>query len=115
LQIYTDFGRILCPLLLVHYDAKGYPYLKLQDNKIYEHIMSGQGNIDWYLENQVLEYVSVEESHNCLVAESVEAFIDNTKPNLFDNPKTRCRYTHVMIPQSMLGLVALLSPFANHA
>lgn len=114
LHVYSDFGRILVPMIIVHYDENGYPYTKFNE-ETRDYILSGQGSIDWYLEQQILEYVSVEESHNCLVADSPESFLRNTQPELYDVPDTRYKYTHIIIPQSMLGLVALLSPFANHA
>ncbi len=47
-------------------------------------IMSGQGSIDWYLEQQIFEYISVEESHNCLVADSPDSFLKNTQKHLYD-------------------------------
>lgn len=69
LHVYSDFGRILVPMIIVHYKENGDPYVKLDEESI-NYILSGKATIDWYLENQILEYISVEESHNCLVAES---------------------------------------------
>ena len=56
----------------------------------------------------------MEESHNCLVAETPEVFVCKTDPKLRSKMETRYDYTHIFIPPSMLGIVALLSPFVNH-
>lgn len=48
LYIYSDYGRILVPMVIVHYDKKGNPYHKLDPDNI-KRIMSGKGTIDWYL------------------------------------------------------------------
>lgn len=77
MHIYSDYGRLLVPLIIVHYNEKGYPYTNLNTERI-EYIMSGKADIEWYLENQIFEYISIEESHNCLVAESPESFLKKT-------------------------------------
>lgn len=76
-------------------------------------IMSGKGTIDWYLENQIIEYISVEEAHNYLVAESAYDYLNRSSSARSE--ANRYRFTHIMIPQSLLGIAALLSPFMNHA
>ena len=50
LYVYSDYGRILVPLVIIHYDEEGNPYHKLDPDNI-KRIMSGKGTIDWYLEN----------------------------------------------------------------
>jgi len=50
LYVYSDYGRILVPLVIVHYDEEGNPYHKLDPDNI-KLIMNGKGTIDWYLEN----------------------------------------------------------------
>jgi hypothetical protein len=78
-----------------------------------KYIMNGKGTIDWYLEQQIFEYVSVEEAHNCLVAESAGDYLTRSNPDR--SSANVYRFTHIMIPQSLLGIAALLSPFMNHA
>jgi hypothetical protein len=36
----------------------------------------GTATIDWLLEQQIIEYISIEEAHNCLVAESLDHFVE---------------------------------------
>ena len=100
-------------MIIVHYDKNGEPYTNINEKNA-EFILSGEASIDWYLENQIFEYISVEESHNCLVAESPEVFIQKNRPDLRANVETCYNFTHIFIPQSLLGIVALLSPFSNH-
>jgi len=37
--------------------------------------MSGRARKEWLLEQQIIEYVSVEEAHNCLFAETPQVFM----------------------------------------
>ena len=113
LYVYSDYGRVLVPMIIVHYDKNGNPYTNLTKANC-EHILQGKATIDWYLEEQIFEYISVEESHNCLVAETPEVFIRKNDPELRKTVETRYNFTHIFIPQSMLGIVALMSPFVNH-
>ena len=59
--------------------------------------------------------MSVEEAHNCLFAENAADFLDQIRPEVRANQKLRKDFTHILIPQSLVGIVALLSPFGNHA
>lgn len=40
LHIYSDFGRILTPMIIVHYDEKGEPYVNINKENI-DYILSG--------------------------------------------------------------------------
>jgi len=95
LYIYSDYGRILVPLIIVHYDEDGNPYHKLDPENV-KRIMSGKGTIDWYLENQILEYISVEEAHNYLVAESAYDYLNRSNPAR--SGANKYNFTHIMIP-----------------
>lgn len=87
LYVYSDYGRILVPMIIVHYDKNGNPYTHLTAEHR-EFIMSGKATIDWYLEKQIFEYISVEESHNCLVAETPEVFFQRSDPSLRSSKET---------------------------
>jgi hypothetical protein len=93
--VYSDYGRILVPLVIIHYDKEGNPYHKLTPDNM-KTIMEGKCTIDWYLENQILEYISVEESHNYLVAESAYDYLNRSSSDRTDS--NRYRFTHIMIP-----------------
>lgn len=49
LNLYSDYGRILNPLVIVHYDKNGYPYTKFDKDNV-DYILSGKADIEWYLE-----------------------------------------------------------------
>ena len=104
INLWVDVGRLLRPLLLVH-NVKGkrkvlvtkQMLIDLRDRKISIHDLRKQN---------VIEYISPEEQLNCLIAENINVLQKNeTNPNL--------HYTHCEIPQAILGLPALTSPFAN--
>ena len=71
--MYSDFGRILNPMIIVFHGKDGKPYTNLTPANI-EYILAGKSRIDWLLEEQIVEYISVEEAHNCLVAEDFAQF-----------------------------------------
>ena len=97
LFVYSDFGRILNPMIIVFYDSKGEPYTKLTPQNV-EYILAGKARIDWLLEEQIIEYVSVEESHNCLVAEDFAQYTRYKQPEFRNAASTRYNYTHILIP-----------------
>ena len=66
-------------MILVHYDKDDKPYTKLTPQAV-DKILSGKARIEWLLEQQIIEYVSVEEAHNCLFAESPAAFLRQLDP-----------------------------------
>jgi hypothetical protein len=55
----------------------------------------------------MVEYISAEEQENCLIAQSIHHF--------YNNKSKIQRFTHVEIEQAILGVVALIDPFANHS
>jgi hypothetical protein len=67
LHIYTDYGRLLTPMIIVHKDENGNPYINITEDDL-KHIIQGHATVDWLLKRQIIEYISIEESHNCLVA-----------------------------------------------
>ena len=63
--------------------------------------------IDDLLREQKIEFITPEEQENCLICPNYEELQKNTNNRLL-------QYTHCDIPQAMLGITALTSPFANH-
>ena len=49
ISVYSDYGRILNPMILVHYDEEGMPYTNLTADNA-EVIMRGDCDIKWLLE-----------------------------------------------------------------
>ena len=59
------------------------------------------------LEKGVIEYISSEEQENTYICPDIEQLIQ------YRNDETK-QYTHCDIPQAILGITALTSPYANH-
>ncbi len=57
------------PMMIVSYTPDGLPTLNLTETNR-KLIMNGDPivTINWLLENQIIEYLSIEEAHNCLAA-----------------------------------------------
>lgn len=115
LYFYTDAGRFIRPLLIVHheykYDKKGNPISVSQDIKLTKkHIqllLEGTIDMDYLIKENIVEYISPEEQENCMLSQNYE-FLKQNKHNLLRI------YTHCEIPQSIPGLPALTSARANH-
>lgn len=103
----TDYGRLIAPFLIVYRDSKGVQDIKLTQKHIQLLLLKEIG-IDFLVENQILEWLTPEERLNCYVAESYDKLHAERKSKLND-------YTHCEIPQAMLGLPALTTPYPNHS
>ena len=118
---WTDVGRVIRPLLIVynnHRDLPKDPKVKKQSElKFTQGIKLTQNHIDrlyaktldfeGLLRENIVEYISAEEQENMYLAPDFETLKEN-KNNIL------CEYTHCDIPQSMFGITALTSPFADH-
>jgi len=125
-EFWLDFGRLRRPLLIVDNnltefdnecmaafkegreiseDIKFIQNIRLTKKHIRDLII---GNIQFsdLVEEGIFEYITPEEQENCLIAESIDKLVEN-KNNLY------MRYTHCDIDQAVLGLTALVSPYAN--
>jgi DNA-directed RNA polymerase subunit B len=109
-----DGGRLTRPLIIVdnnydEYEKKNvefeqYPRITM------EHIndlRTGKIKLQDLIKMQVCEYISVEESENCLLAYNIEHLKKHR-----NNPKIQ--FTHLDIEQAVFGFPALVSPYANH-
>jgi DNA-directed RNA polymerase beta subunit len=72
-----------------------------------EQLRTGQIKIEFLITSGVCEYISPEEMDNCLVSPDVADLIKHQN-NVVQ------QYSHCGIPQALLGLAALVSPYANH-
>jgi DNA-directed RNA polymerase beta subunit len=131
-EFWLDVGRLTRPLLIVdnnldEYDAacraasaaRREGAADWQDRKVRfvqnvrftpEHaraLRAGRLDLAALVRAGVAEWITPEEAENCLVAPTLEdlrgARHDVTQ-----------RYTHCDVPQAVLGLAALVSPYANH-
>lgn len=106
IYFWVDIGRITRPLLIVYEDDKKNQYIKLTKTHI-KQLYSGEIDFDYLIQNEIMEFISPEEQINCYIARDLNELLKNE-----NNPLKR--YTHVDIPQTLIGLPGLTSPFANH-
>lgn len=114
LKLWCDYGRLKRPLIIVYNNigTEGYTHKNyIQWTRVKEHHLKSlkEGKIDIHdlVEDQIVEWITPEEHENLMIAHDYECFIKDQ-----NNPLKR--YTHVDIPQAIMGLLALTSPCANH-
>ena len=114
IHLWVDAGRLTRPILIVYnnMDEPNYSHDKFRQwiNLTNDHVVklkAGKINIDDLVAEGIIEYISPEEHENTYIAFEYDHF----KKHL-TNPLNR--FTHVDIPQGIIGLVALTSVFANH-
>ena len=124
-EFWLDVGRLIRPILIVDNNLEEFdrehmaahkegrePNIEFVQNirLTKDHLnklLSGEIKFSNLVEDGIFEYIAPEEQENCLIAESIE--------DLRENKNNFCmRYTHCEIEQSILGLAALMSPYANH-
>lgn len=113
-QFWVDSGRLVRPLLIVsnNIGEPGYTHSKFKQTIGFtkEHvkqIKAGKIDIDDLVREGIVEYLSPEEQENAYIAFEHDHFKKYETDPLH-------RFTHVDIPQGIIGLVALTSVFANH-
>ncbi len=116
LFFWVDSGRIIRPLIIVYNNEIDYyksnkkikfeQYIKLTKDYILK-LNAGIINYEDLLTDEVIEFIAPEEQQNCLIAKDIETL------NLHINDPL-VKYTHLDIPQSIIGIPGLTSPFSNH-
>jgi DNA-directed RNA polymerase subunit B len=120
-EIWCDFGRLIRPLMIVYSNVnEAYQSIvsggeripfKQWINVTADHIAKLRSNeltIDDLVEEGVLEYITSQESTDCLIAPSPsELEAQSGNPLL--------QYSHCDIPQAMVGWVTASVPMANHS
>jgi len=127
IEFLLDVGRLSRPLLIVHsniveykaaaraaYKAKD-PSMKIEfkqnillTKQHINDILAGRGTIESLRSEGILEFVSPEESVNCLISRS----ITNLREHRTDPTIT---YTHCELHEiAIFGLSTLISPYGNH-
>ena len=114
INIWTDYGRIVRPLVKVYNnldeinkkDFKFRQYIKLTKDHIYN-LINKKINITDIENDNIIEYISAEEQENCYLAYNINIFYENENNHLK-------QYTHVDIEEALFGITALTSPFLNH-
>ena len=116
LYFWVDIGRIVRPLIIVYNNEEEFNKsnkkitFKQYINLTKDHIIKLNGGIINYedlLNDQIIEFIAPEEQQNCLIAKDIETLNEHINDPLV-------RYTHLDIPQSIIGIPGLTSPFSNH-
>jgi DNA-directed RNA polymerase beta subunit len=114
IQFWVDSGRLVRPLLIVQNNMgePGYTHDKFKQMITFtkdhvKQIKEGKIDIDDLVREGIVEYLSPEEQENAYIAFEHDHFLKHQTDPLH-------RFTHVDIPQGIIGLVALTSVFANH-
>lgn len=114
ISFWADSGRLARPLIIVNNNLteENYSHSKYEQSiklkqKHIDMLKRGEIDMDYLIKNEIIEFISPEEHENCYIAKDLDTF--RTEIN---NPLEQ--FTHVDIPQSIMGLPALISPFANH-
>jgi DNA-directed RNA polymerase II subunit RPB2 len=101
IYIYTDAGRLLMPVLIVKNNK-----LNNMDATNYKKIKSGSMSITKLLNNQIIEYISINEAKNVLIAKSYDDLLFAQKNFRFYN------YDYCIIsPKMILGINTMSLPF----
>lgn len=116
LYFWVDIGRIVRPLIIVYNNEEEFNKsnkkitFKQYINLTKDHIIKLNGGVINYedlLNEQIIEFIAPEEQQNCLIAKDIETLNEHINDPLV-------RYTHLDIPQSIIGIPGLTSPFSNH-
>lgn len=114
IHLWVDSGRLVRPLLIVrnNMNEPGYTHSKFHQSigitkKHIDMIKQGKMDIDDLVKEGIVEYISPEEQDNAYIAYEYDHFMK------YQNDPCH-RFTHVDVPQAIIGLVALTSVFANH-
>ena len=125
---WTDFGRMLRPLIIVYNNLDEYNErcLEARDaglpappreefvqwtrltRDVIAQFMRGEVDMKWLQDEGIIEYIAADECENMFVAPSID--------EIHDRRHDICsRYTHCDIEQAIYGIVTLASPLTNHS
>jgi DNA-directed RNA polymerase beta subunit len=114
---WVDVGRVVRPLLIVYNNQRDSEQFSNKVSKFTQGIGITQKIIDglkaktigveYLLRNNIIEYITPEEQENCYLCPFFDQLKDDKNNELHE-------YTHCDIPQAILGITALTSPYANH-
>jgi DNA-directed RNA polymerase beta subunit len=116
---WVDVGRACRPLMIVYnnkrdpekfsskYSEKNFQQGLGVSKDVIERLKHKEIDMDYLLCNNIVEYITPEEQENCYICPFFDQLRENKNNELHE-------YTHCDIPQAILGITALTSPFANH-
>jgi DNA-directed RNA polymerase II subunit RPB2 len=116
IYMWVDIGRIVRPLVIVYNNQKEFvesnytiqfkQWIRLTKDHVNGLITNAITMRD-LLDQGIVEYISPEEQQNCLVSKDIETFNMHTQDEFL-------QFTHLDIPQSIIGIPGLTSPYTNH-
>jgi DNA-directed RNA polymerase subunit B len=114
---WVDVGRVVRPLMIVYNNQKNPEKFSSKSSKFEQGIAVSQNIIDglkaktigveYLLKHNIIEYITPEEQENYYLCPFFDQLRDDKHNELHE-------YTHCDIPQAILGITALTSPYANH-
>jgi DNA-directed RNA polymerase beta subunit len=116
---WVDVGRACKPLMIVYnnkrdpekfttkYNEKNFTQGIGVNQAVIDGLKSKTVDIEYLLRNNIIEYITPEEQENCYLCPYFDQLNENKNNELHE-------YTHCDIPQAILGITALTSPYANH-
>ena len=121
LYFWTDFGRIMRPLIIVYNNLQEYvdawragdktvqfkQWIKLTRDHILR-LQAGEISMETLRDERVIEYVSAEEQENTFIAVNINKLRKNQS-------RVDRKYSHCDIDQAIFGVVTLASPMPNHS
>lgn len=120
IYFWTDIGRLMRPLTIVYNNINDYitkwrsgepikfqQWIKLTKEHVNK-LRNGEIDMEYLLNERIIEYISPEEQENMLIAQSIDYLRENEFNILMP-------YTHCDIEQAMFGIVTLACPLVNHS
>jgi DNA-directed RNA polymerase beta subunit len=117
ITLWVDVGRIMRPLLIVYnnndpYSAKSKKTGKFEQDiaitpELLKKLYTKEIDNHELQRLRIIEYITPEEQERLLIAPDYNTLVANKHNEIL-------QYTHCDIPQAILGLAALTSPYSNH-
>lgn len=118
---WTDFGRLLRPMLIVYNNIEDYienwrhgdrtmkfkQWIKLTKDHVLK-LRNNELTMEDLRKDKIIEYISPEEQENAFECPNITTLRQNVN-NL------QRKYTHIDIDQAIYGIVTTASPLANHS
>jgi DNA-directed RNA polymerase beta subunit len=114
---WVDIGRVSRPLMIVYNNFRDSEKFTKKSKEFEQGIAVSSDiinklkektiDIEYLLKNNIIEYITAEEQENCYICPCFDELKFNKNNELHE-------YTHCDIPQAILGITAITSPYANH-
>ncbi len=116
IYMWVDIGRIVRPMVIVYsnieevqkskYTIPFKQHIRLTKKHVRQ-LIAGRITMRDLLDQGIVEYISPEEQQNCLISKDIETFMLHQDDEFM-------QFTHLDIPQAIIGIPGLTSPYTNH-